>query len=117
MRRGNTWVKYVWLGIILYMGFTAGRLAYRNYQFNLEEAKLEQEIAALELEIQDLNNKIVYYQSYSYKEKMLRAKQNLQKPGEKVVVVTPDPKATSEEESVVDRRTPPQRWWDYFFPR
>jgi cell division protein FtsB len=116
MRRGNAWVKYFWLAIILYMTFTAGRLAYRNYQLNLEEAKLEHDIAVLETEIQDLNNKIIYYQSDSYKEKMLRAKLNLQKTGEKVVVITPEPKAEQVDEKPKDNRTNPERWWDYFFP-
>lgn len=116
MRRGSTWVKYFWLAIIFYMMFTAGRLAYRNYRLNLEEAELRHEISQLEVEIQDLKNKIVYYQSDSYKEKMLRAKLNLQKKGEKVVVITPEPKAEIVEEKQADKRTNPEKWWDYFFP-
>lgn len=117
MRRGNAWVRYFWLGIILYMAFSAGRLTYKNYQLNMEEAKLKEEVAVLENEIQDLKNKIIYYQSDSYKEKMLRAKLNLQKEGEKVVVITPEPKAEATEEELKDNRTNPQKWWDYFFGR
>lgn len=117
MRRGSSWVKYFWLAIILYMAVTAGRLAYKNYQLNQDEAKLEHEITELEVEIQDLKNKIVYYQSDSYKEKMLRARLNLQKPGEKVVVITPEPKAEEVKIEKPDKRTNPERWWDYFFPQ
>jgi cell division protein FtsB len=116
MQRGSKWVKYFWLAIILYMAIAAGRLAYRNYQHNLEEARLEHDIAVLETEIQDLKNKIIYYQSDSYKEKMLRAKLNLQKPGETVVVITPEPKAEIVEEKKRDKRLNPEKWWDYFFP-
>lgn len=117
MKRGNAWVRYFWLGIILYMAFSAGRLTYKNYQLNIEEATLKEELAALENEIQDLQNKIVYYQSDSYKEKMLRAKLNLQKEGEKVVVITPEPKAEEVSEKLRDKRTNPEKWWDYFFTR
>jgi cell division protein FtsB len=94
---------------------SAGRLAYRNYELNLQEAKLGSDIAALENEIQDLKNKIVYYQSDSYKDKMIRARLNLKKEGEEVVVITPAPKAEVIVEEVELPQTNPQRWLWYFF--
>ncbi|MBW6431938.1 septum formation initiator family protein [Patescibacteria group bacterium] len=116
MKRGNSWVKIVWLIIVLYMLFTVGRLAYRNYQLNQEEAELRESVIALENEIQDLKNKIIYFQSDSYKEKMLRAKLNLKKEGEEVVVIMPEPEvevvaATDE----YQKKTNPQKWSHYFF--
>lgn len=117
MRRGNTWTKYFWFALVLYMLFTVGRLAYKNYQLNIEEANLNTDIADLENEIQGLKNEIVYFQSDSYKEKMIRAKLNMKKEGEEVVVITPAPEATQVEESDEDApKTNPERWLRYLFP-
>lgn len=115
MRRGNSWVKYFWLAIVLYMVFSAGRLIYKNYQLNQEEAKLKSDVVSLENEVQDLKNQIVYYQSDSYKEKMLRAKLNLQKEGEKVVVITAPPDVQQVAEDKKENLTNPQKWLRYFF--
>lgn len=115
MRRGNKWVKYFWLAAVLYAFYTVGRLAYKNYQFNLEEAQLREDVARLEVEIQDLKNQIVYYQSDSYKEKMIRAKLGLKKEGEEVIVITPEPEAEKVDNEEVDTRTNPEKWLAYFF--
>lgn len=116
MRRGNPWVKFAWLIVVLYVVFTVGRLAYKNYQLGVQESGLETDIVMLQNEIQDLKNQVIYYQSDSYKEKMLRAKLNLKKEGEEVVVITPGPEV--EEVVAVDEyanKTNPQKWMDYFF--
>lgn len=115
MQRGKSWVKYFWLAIVLYMFFTVGKLAYKNYQFNVEEMKLKEDIASLQNDIQNLQNQIVYYQSDSYKEKMARAKLNLQKEGEKVLVITPEPKADIVQEEPKQKFSNPEKWWQYFF--
>jgi cell division protein FtsB len=116
MNRGKPWVRLVWLALVIYMMFTVGRLAFRNYQLNSDEKRLRTEISTLSVEIQDLKNKIVYFQSDSYKEKMLRARMNMQKEGEKVVVITPEPKAQAsvDEESKKKNLSNPEKWWDFF---
>lgn len=115
MQRGNTWAKYFWLAIVLYMIFSVGRLAYKNYQLNTEEAKLKSDIASLENDLQNLKNQIVYYQSDSYKDKMIRQKLNMQKPGETVVVIPPAPGATEIAEKPKENLNNPQKWLRYFF--
>lgn len=116
MRRGNQWAKYFLLAIVLYMFYSVGRLAFRNYQLNVEELKLRSDITSLENEIQDLKNQIVYFQSDSYKEKMARAKLNLQKEGENVVAIVPGPKVEEvTEKPIQENLSVPQRWWRYFF--
>ena len=115
MQRGNPWVRWLWLALVLYMMYTVGRLSYKNYQLNLEESTLRTDISDLENQIQDLKNNIVYYQSDSYKEKMLRAKLNMQKEGEKVVVITPEPKVEEVPDTRTENLTNPERWWRYFF--
>ena len=115
MRRGTPWAKWLWLALVLYMSYTVGRLAYKNYQFNLEEMKLKEEISVLENDIQTLKNQIIYFQSDSYKEKMLRAKLNLQKEGEQVVVITPEPKAQEVKIQTDEKLTNPEKWYRYFF--
>lgn len=115
MRRGNTWARWLWLAIVIYMMYTVGRLAYKNYQLNVQEAKLRSDVASLQNDIQHLQNQIVYFQSASYKEKMLREKLNMQKPGEKVVVITPEPKIAETTDVKSTRKVSnPQAWWDYF---
>jgi len=115
MQRGNNWVKYFWLVLVVYMSYSVGKVAYKNHLLNVEEMKLREEILVMENDIQDLKNKIIYYQSDSYKEKMLRARLNLQKEGEKVVVIEPEPDAEiiAEPQKKL-KKTNPEKWWDYF---
>lgn len=115
MRRGNSWTKYVWFALVLYMLFSVGRLAFKNYQLNQEEANLRKDVAVLQSEIATLKHQIVYYQSDSYREKMLRSKLNLQKPGEKVVVITPPPAIQEVTDEKDKNLTNPQKWLKYFF--
>lgn len=115
MQRGNQWSRILWTCLVLYMMYTVGRLSFKNYKLNVEENKLRSDIVTLENEIQDLKNNIVYYQSDSYKEKMLRAKLNMQKEGEKVVVITPEPKVEEVPDQKNNNLTNPQKWWRYFF--
>lgn len=116
MHRGSGRVKYLWLAIVLYMMYKVGLLAYKNYQINVQELKLREEIAILENEIQSLKNQIVYYQSDAYKDKMIRAKLNMQKEGESVVVITPEPEMEKvPEEPKLKKRTNAEKWMDYFF--
>jgi cell division protein FtsB len=114
MRRGNTWARWLWLAVVIYMMYTVGRLAYRNYQLNVEEAQLKSDVSTLQVDIQHLRNQIVYFQSTSYKEKMLREKLNMQKEGEKVVVITPEPKldASTDTKKTI-KISNPEAWWDY----
>ncbi len=115
MQRGNGWVKYLWLAVVLFMMYKVAGLAYKNYQINIQELRLKEEISILENEIQDLKNQIVYYQSDSYKEKMIRAKLNMQKEGETVVVIEPEPQMEEvADNSQIQRRTNAEKWWDYF---
>lgn len=97
------------------MFYSIGRLAYRNYQLNVEELKLRSDITSLENEVQDLRNKIVYFQSDSYKEKMARAKLNLQKEGEQVVAIVPGPQAEEVKDEKKENFSNPEKWWRYFF--
>lgn len=97
------------------MMYTVGRLAYKNYTLNVQEMKLRSDVATLQVDIQNLKNQIVYFQSDSYKEKMQREKLNLQKPGEKVVVITPEPKLAEGNADQKQKNTGsnPQEWWSY----
>jgi cell division protein FtsB len=115
MQRGNAWVKYFWLAMVLYMIFSVGRLAYKNYQLNMEEATLKQDVASLENDILELRNQIVYFQSDSYKDKMIRAKLNMQKEGEKVVVIPPTPEVAQASDKTAEKLNNPQKWLRYFF--
>ena len=114
MRRGNTWARWIWLAIVVYMMYTVGRLAYRNYQLNVQELQLKNDVTQLENDIQTLNYQIVYYQSDSYKEKMLLEKLNLQKSGEKVVAINQQsPELLQAAPAKKTKISNPTAWWDF----
>jgi cell division protein FtsB len=115
MKRG-----YYILGILalLYLIFLTGRSAYQNWQTNQEVKKLKVEIETLEVENQNLQNLIAYYQTQSFKEKEARRKLGLVKPDEKVVIISkeqaPSKKST---ESISEEPKKPNYilWWQFFF--
>lgn len=69
---------------------SVGRESYRKYQLTKEINRLKSEIERLEKEDQNLANLLEYFEDESYLEKEARLKLNLQKPGEKLVVISED---------------------------
>lgn len=115
MQRGNKSTRILLVIIVFYSMVSVGKLVYKNYELRKQEEKLRSDIASLENEIQDLKNKIVYYQSDAYKEKMIRAKLNMKKEGEEVVVIAANPEPEKEDSMPEEPKSNPQKWVDYFF--
>lgn len=105
--------------VIIYLFVVIGKTIYSNYQSNKGIEKQENEVELLETNITDIQNKINYYQTNSYKEKEAREKLGYKAPGETVVSVPYDQdKDKSEDQSLgeVQIKTPNYKYWlEYFF--
>ena len=104
--------------MVLYLAFLTGRAVYKNWQTNQEIKKLKVEIETLEVENQNLQNLIAYYQTPSFKEKEARRKLGLVKPDEKVVIISKEPpKTTTPAPSPSEEPKKPnfKLWWEFFF--
>jgi cell division protein FtsB len=78
-----------WIGLlfILYMFAILTNETGRNYQLRSKSDELEQEIAQMQSQIEELGYKVTYYRTESYQDRLAREKLGLQKPGESVVIV------------------------------
>jgi len=108
---------------IIFIGFSLSKETYRNYQIQKEIQTLEEEIVKLEKNNDDLTNLINYFKTESYQEKEARQKLNLQKEGEKVVVITEDNIQSEDfiqefnqvEETEGKEISNPRKWWNFIF--
>jgi len=114
-------VAIIGLFIIIYASIGLAKITWQNYKINQKISSLEKELKEMEEENFELKNKILYYRTNAYKERLAREKLNLQKPGE-IVVVIPDNLPTTEKKEKTSSKEPKketkknyQKWWDYFF--
>lgn len=108
--------------VLLLISFALGQEVIRKYQIEGEISDLQAQTEQLEQNNVELQSLISYFESDSYKEEQARLKLGLQRSGEKVVTVLgveTDIRAeqlqNSANDALVDARTNPIRWWDYFF--
>ncbi|MCK9379062.1 MAG: septum formation initiator family protein [Candidatus Moranbacteria bacterium] len=127
-------------GIIISFGVVLGGLALvamlfypsykeyeRNKRINDEIEKLSQEADKLRENNSELSEKIEYFKTQAYKEKIAKEKLNLQKPDEQVVAIKPSISkteladvATDKGENEGDKMNKVdlpnyQKWVNYFF--
>ena len=109
----------VLFALVLYLAVIVGKTVWENYrsntQINLEQQKLDE----LEAELMDMENEIVYYNTYAFREKQARAKLGYIAQGEKALSLPTDEPAPgdkkSEESSEPDIDIPNYYLWvDYF---
>jgi len=105
--------------IIIYLFVVVGRTIATNYESNKQILIEAQTVAALEVEVGDIQNKINYYRTSSFKEKEAREKLGYKAPGENVISLPIDQendKVSDSSISEVKIKTPNYRyWWSYFF--
>jgi cell division protein FtsB len=103
------------LVLLIFILISLARVSFQAYQIEQEIVSLEKEIRALEQKKKNLNQLIEYAQTEFFKEEEARLKLGLQKPGEKVVVIsTPETSLVDQKEK--DKKTEnPIKWWRYFF--
>jgi cell division protein FtsB len=109
-------IKILAFFVIVWFVFSAGKTLYENWRVNKEVKALKDEIVELRKESEEMKDKILYYQSPSYREKIARERFGLQKPGEEVVVIVPEKTSTKTDKVEKDKnQSNTQKWWDYFF--
>jgi len=86
----NPFFLYVAIPFFVYLCFLVGKAVYKNNEINKELASIEDQILLLESENNKLREAIEYYKTDEYKIRVAREKLGLQKPGEAVIVITPD---------------------------
>ena len=98
----------------------------RNRSIDAEISQLEQEAQKYKHENVDLESKIGYFMKSDFQEREAKEKLNLQKPGEKVIVIKSYPdedreeglEADSGEKESSDQKTSNYMlWWRLFFQK
>lgn len=116
-------LSVIFFAIVILIGTELAQTIGREYQINKEIDSLKAEITGYNKENNDLEKMIEYYNTLSYKEKEARLKLNLQKPGEKTILVdTPDEETANmeiknETGSLITNETNIKKWWNYFFEK
>ena len=111
--------RFLILGFIIYFFIIVGKVVSDNYQANKQIDDQKQDIVDLKNQISDLQFKIVYYKTETYKEKIARGKLRYALLGESVVAVPYDPttenSAKTDTSSAIISRPNYQYWKIYFF--
>lgn len=105
------------------IGWVASKEAYRNKKIEQEIEALKQEAEKIRKENGALEEKIAYFETSEFQERVAKEKLNLQKPDEQVVVVKPGVKSEETESTQeiaqideMEQKTPNyQKWWNLFF--
>jgi len=111
------------LTVLVLIGISLGKEAYRKRQIQKEIDGLQIQISQMSQENSDMENLIGYLSSTDFQEKEAREKLNLQKGDEKMIVlrkdaVQPNNQPEKAESAVVaPEDTSPnwQKWWRKFF--
>ena len=108
-------------GWISYLSFKESK---RNNQINAEIDSLKAEAENLRQNNQEMTDKISYFETPEFQEKMAKEKLNLQKEGESVAVIKPNPSLRNDqtgEDNNIGKvsgsvESPAyKKWWNYFF--
>ncbi len=107
------------VAFLIYIFFLSGKTVYQNIKFNGVEKNLQKEVEVLEAENLNLKNKILYYKTDSYKERVMREKLGYQKPGEKVLAITAPKEGEQRSQTVVQKQRTSnfQKWMNFLFPK
>lgn len=112
----------VGIALAAFISTSAVREAYRNRKIEKEVENLKEEARRIQSENDSLSQRIAYFETSQFQEKIAKEKLNLQKPDENVVVVKPDVKpepqvAGSQDEAVGDEKKVVNyvKWWNLFF--
>jgi cell division protein FtsB len=112
------------VGIIVWIGISLGREAYRKKQIQGEIDSLQSEIEKVNKQNSDLKNLVSYLNTPEFQEKEARDKLNLQKEDEKMIVLQKDaqasnavaPAGNNAQNSPIDENLPNwKKWLQYFF--
>jgi len=112
------------LAILLVIGISTARESYRAWTIDKEIASLQNQIKGLQNQKTELRKLTKKIKDNQYLEKQARAKLNLQKPSEHVIVLEGVNMASSSWVVNIDKQSPknnnnialsnPKKWWLYF---
>lgn len=123
----STLGRIVLLGLVILFLVNIGRSIYKNHNIKKQITELESQNHTLKNEKLNLENRILYYDTQTYKELEARKHLNYKKKGEKVVsLITQEDKASEENKIINDFKTQNkkssddpspnwQKWWQYIF--
>jgi cell division protein FtsB len=112
------------VGILITMGISLGKEAYRKKQIQKEIENLQSEIQQTKQQNDDLNNLISYLSTPEFNEQQAREKLNLQKEDEKMIILQknaqPQDAITQPQKQSMDSSTNTdvpgwKKWLKYFF--
>lgn len=112
------------LVVIGFVSFKAFKEVQRNRQIEQEINAIQSEADKIRKNNQELEERIGYFQTPEFQEKVAKDKLNFQKNDEEVVIIKASPSMKVEEEKdddfsksapAQDLRTNYQKWWQYFF--
>jgi len=111
--------------IIGFVSFKAFRESQRNKQIEKEIDAIRTQAEKIKKNNQELEERIGYFQTPEFQEKVAKDKLNFQKNDEEVVIIKSSPSARVEKETgdrdltsnlaAEDKRSNYQKWWEYFF--
>lgn len=103
--------------ILVFISVSLAKEIVRRYEVSREISALKSEIQRLESRNTELNQLISFFSTEEFLEQEARTRLNLQKIGEKVMII-PDVRKLGEEEIKSNLElslSNPARWWNYFF--
>lgn len=111
-------IKLGGMAFLVYIFFHTGKVVYQNIKFNGVEKDLEREVDVLEAENINLKNKILYYKTESYKERVMRERLGYQKPGEQVLAIVPEKEGEEQNNEKQEVQISNfEKWKNFLFPQ
>ena len=104
--------------LILFFGFGLVKEIINRYRIDAQISKLEEEIQELEGENSEIDQLITTWSESNQLEKEARLKLNLQKEGEKAVLILREGEDRFPEEDFAppeEKKSNIKKWWIYFF--
>lgn len=95
------------------------KITWQKMEIQGEIDKLKKEAERLEVDNKDLTGYLDYFASESFKEREMRLKLNLQKPDERVIIISREENKSKEESAAsADDKfraiSNMKKWWNYF---
>ena len=109
------------IALAVFISTNAVKEAYRSRTIESEVENLKQEAKRIESENKAMAERIAYFETPEFQEKIAKEKLNLQKPNENVVVVNPakgekvEKPAQQEVIALIDETPNHIKWWNVFF--
>lgn len=120
----NKIVFVISIFILVFIGISFFKVFLRQQKANQDISRLIEQIKELELRNRELLDLIEYFKTDDFIEFEARTKLNLQKEGEKVVIIpetsnnvnkSDDQKAIKQPNNYQEQDSNLRRWWNYFF--